>query len=84
MSNGQHRMADDSSTDLPPRSFFAAQARIKAHKDFAVEMGLQALAEFASDPDHAVGVALCHLRTGVACIADINAESIGARAGGAT
>ena len=78
-SNGRHRMADDSTTTAQPYTFTAA-ARIKAHEDFAVDMGLAALAEHADRPDFARSVALCFLRTGMDCIADINAESIGGRA----
>ena len=76
--DGRHRMADNSTTAQPYT--FTAQARIKAHEDLAVDMGLAALVKHADRPDFARAVAMCHLRNGVACIADINAESIGGRA----
>ena len=77
--DGRHRMADDSTTTAQPYIFTAA-ARIKRHEDFAVEMGLRALIDHADRPDFAREVALCFLSTGMDCIADINAESIGGRA----
>ena len=77
--DGRHRMADDSTTTAQPYTF-TAQARIEAHEDLAVRMSLQALIKHADRPDFARAVALCHLRNSMACIADINAESIGGRA----
>ena len=78
--DGRHRMADNF-TDIPPQpAWITTERRIKAHEDFAVRMGLDALTEHADRPDFAREVALCHLRNGMACIADINAESIGGRA----